>query len=60
MSAICQFYQYGHCKFVGRCDKIHTTVTCNNFPCQASECTKRHPRLCKNFAVYGRCMFAER
>ena len=45
---------------MGRWDKIHTTVTCNNFPCQDSECTKRHPRVCKNFAVNGHCMFAER
>jgi hypothetical protein len=60
MSAICSFNQYGHCKYGSECGKIHTTVTCDNFPCQDSECSKRHPQLCKYFSVYGRCMFANK
>ena len=60
MSAICQFNQYGHCKYGTRCDKFHTTTTCDSFPCENSECGKRHPKLCQYFAVYGWCRFAER
>ena len=60
MSAICPFNQYGHCKYGSECGKIHTTVTCDNFPCQDRECSKRHPQLCKYFSVYGRCMFANK
>ena len=60
MAAICQFHQHGHCKFAAKCDKIHTAVTCDSFPCEDSECSKRHPRLCKYYAMYGRCVFAER
>ena len=59
MSAICQFNQYGHCKVGSKCDKFHTTVTCNNFPCQDNECSKRHPKLCMYFSAYGRCMFGD-
>ena len=46
MAAICQFHQYGHCKF--------------SFPCQDNTCPKRHPTMCKFFAMYRRCKFAER
>ena len=60
MSVICPFNQYGHCKYGSECDKIHTTVTCDNFPCHDRECSKRHPQLCKYFSVYGRCMFTNR
>ena len=60
MSAICQFNQYGYCKYGTRCDKFHTTTTCDSFPCENSECGKRHPKLCQYFAVYGWCRFAEK
>ena len=49
MAAICQFYQYGHCKFGDLCVKTHTAVTCDSFPCQDNECPKRHPIMCKFF-----------
>ena len=61
MSVVCQFNQHGHCKFGSKCDKFHTIATCANFPCQQdSECNMRHPRLCKYFSAYGRCMFADK
>ena len=61
MSVVCQFNQHGHCKFGSKCDKFHTIATCANFPCQQdSECNLRHPRLCKYFSAYGRCMFADK
>ena len=60
MSAICQFNQYGHCKLGSKCDKFHTILTCDNFPCQDSECSKRHPKLCVYFSAYGRCMFGDK
>jgi hypothetical protein len=60
MAAICQFHQHGHCKFADKCVKIHTSATCDSFPCQDIECPKRHPRMCKYYAMYGRCVYAER
>jgi hypothetical protein len=60
MAAICQFNQYGHCKFADRCDKFHNTVTCGSFPCVDNTCPKRHPRRCRYYDMYGRCSFAER
>ena len=60
MAAICQFHQHGHCKFADKCVKIHTSATCDSFPCQDPECPKRHPRMCKYYAMYGRCVYAER
>ena len=60
MSAVCQFNQHGHCKFGSKCDKFHTTETCDNFPCQDNDCSKRHPKLCKYFSAYGRCMFGDK
>ena len=60
MAAICQFHQHGHCKFADKCIRIHTSETCDNFPCQDRECPKRHPRMCKYYAAYGRCIYAER
>jgi hypothetical protein len=55
-----QFHQYGHCKFAESCDKTHTPVTCDSFPCLDSTCHKRHPRRCKFYDMYGQCRFAER
>ena len=51
MAAICQFHQHGHCKFAAKCEKIHTSVTRDSFPCQDSDCLKRHPRMCKYYAM---------
>jgi hypothetical protein len=59
MAAICQFHQHGHCKFAEKCVKIHSSVTFDNFPCQDRECPKRHPRMCKYYAMYVRCVYAE-
>ena len=58
-AAICQFHQVGHCKFAVNCDKTHTPVTCDSFPCLDSECDRRHPIRCKYFDLYGRCRYAE-
>ena len=58
MSSVCQYNQSGHCKFGTRCEKFHTTETCDSFPCVNRECDKRHPKLCQYFAVYGWCRFA--
>ena len=58
-AAICQFHQFGHCKFAVNCDKTHTPVTCDSFPCLDSECHRRHPRRCKFYDLYGRCRYAE-
>jgi hypothetical protein len=60
MAAICRYHQHSHCKFADKCVKTHTSATCDSFPCQDRECPKRHPRMCKNYAMYGRCVYAER
>ena len=60
MAAVCQYHQHGHCKFADKCDKIHTNKTCDSLPCKVYECPKRHPRMCKYYALYGRCVYAER
>ena len=58
MSAVCQFHQHGHCKFGRSCEKFHTVETCDSFPCPGiKSCSKRHPKLCQYFAVYGWCRF---
>ena len=58
MSVLCQFHQHGHCKFGKNCEKFDTAETCDNFPCPGiNSCSKRHPKLCQYFAVYGWCRF---
>ena len=58
MSVVCQFHQYGHCKYGRNCEKSHTVDTCDSFPCPGiDKCSKRHPRVCQYFAVYGWCRF---
>ena len=56
---ICQHHQFGYCKYEDRCVRTHIAVTCNSVPCLDSECSKRHPRRCRFFDMYGRCRFAE-
>ena len=54
----CSFHQFGHCRFGDHCRKSHTKETCTNLPCTTIvSCTKRHPRLCKYFALSGQCKF---
>ena len=57
--AICKYNQFGHCKFGTQCQKYHTQITCNSFPCVDINCASRHPKICTYFSLYGKCKFAE-
>ena len=56
---ICNYHNYGYCKFGSRCKNFHSTVTCNKFPCLDSSCTSRHPKNCHYYSSFGRCKFSE-
>ena len=60
MSVVCQYNQYGHCKFGRKCGKLHTVDTCDSFPCQINECSKGHPKLCQYFSMYDWCRYADK
>ena len=55
----CNFHQFGHCKFGQTCKKFHTKETCTTFHCKYSDCTLRHPKMCKFFARRSWCKFGE-
>ena len=55
----CRHHQYGYCKYGLQCRKQHTDETCENFPCTAKSCSKRHPKVCKYFLFKGNCKFNE-
>ena len=56
-TTICLHHQHGHCKYGVHCRNLHTTETCDNFPCTTTTCSKRHPKICRFFSIYGRCKF---
>ena len=37
----CQYHQDGHCWFGSECQKHHTKVTCDHFPCVDDKCLSR-------------------
>ena len=60
MEEICKYNQTGFCKFQGSCKKVHNIELCTNISkCQDINCTKRHPKICRNFQVKGNCRFKE-
>ena len=58
-SLYCNFHQFGHCKFGHTCKLFHTPDTCTTFHCTDSNCTLRHPKMCKFYARRGWCKFGE-
>ena len=54
---ICEFYKYGHCKFLERCRKKHIKEVCENINCEIIDCQRRHPKPCRFFQMYGHCKF---
>ena len=58
-STVCQYHLHGHCKFGTLCRKKHETETCSNFPCIQDTCSKRHPKVCRYFALLGICKFKD-
>ena len=53
---VCKYNQNGFCKFGEKCRKRHESETCKyKNQCHHKECTKRHPKMCRNFVKYGNC-----
>ena len=53
---ICKYNQTGFCKFRANCKKVHNNEVCNDeSDCRSETCTKRHPKVCKNFKHQGYC-----
>ena len=60
MENICKYNQSGYCKFGHHCEKIHNNEICSNLShCKTEYCNKRHPRVCKNYKIQGKCRFKE-
>ena len=55
--SICHKFQYGYCKYLDRCRKLHFIEVCENENCKIEIYNKRHPKICQYFSVYGRCKF---
>ena len=60
-SLVCRNNQTGFCKFSDNCRNLHIGDICTSNPnCQDKNCTKRHPRKCKYYWIYGHCKFGSR
>ena len=54
--SICKFNQSGFCKFKQFCKKEHVNEICESqSECKREICTKRHPKICRNFMKDGSC-----
>ena len=56
---VCFFNKYGYCKFLKKCRKYHEDKNCEKIDCEISECSFRHPIMCKFFQDFGFCKFGE-
>ena len=57
----CKFYQTGYCKFKEACKKKNEHEICKDHnDCSKENCTKRHPKTCRNFSRNGKCFYKER
>ena len=54
---VCQFQNYGYCKFAERCRNCHVSRICDTKDCKIIYCSSRHPRLCNYHEANGRCKF---
>ena len=54
---VCRKFKFGHCKYGVTCKYNHIKEVCKAKNCNISDCEKRHPRICKFIAFYGRCKF---
>ena len=58
-SPVCKHYQTGFCKFAEKCKWRHKKEICQVTQCSSKECRKRHPKLCKFFALNNFCKFGD-
>ena len=57
---VCKHNKTGFCKFGGNCRNRHINKTCENLDyCREFACTKRHPKMCKSLAKFGKCRFKD-
>ena len=56
---VCNYFKYGYCKFVDKCNYLHVQKICDIDSCDVKLCNMRHPKLCKFYREYGRCKFGE-
>ena len=56
---VCKYQKFGFCKFKGTCKNQHLVEICENLTaCEnVKSCHKRHPRVCKKFALQKVCSF---
>ena len=55
---ICSHYMFGYCKYKESCVKQHVKGECKKLAaCKSKVCLKRHPKVCKRFAVEKFCKY---
>ena len=54
---VCRRFKLGHCKYGDKCKSTHNKLVCKDKNCNIFDCEKRHPKICKYMASYGRCKF---
>ena len=57
---VCKFNRTGFCKFQENCRNLHINEICVENECNLKSCSKRHPRKCKYFSIFGQCKFGSR
>ena len=55
----CKYNYSGHCKYELTYHKRRLSETCSDFPCNAKNCEKRHPYLCRYFENFRKCKFGD-
>ena len=57
---ICKYNQTGCCRFQNHCRKTHENQKCENPTiCKDKDCSKRHPKPCRNLRKAEGCRFKE-
>ena len=54
---VCSHFKFGFCKFRENYRKQHVKEVCDKSECEIRTCKFRHPRKCKFYDEYRRCMF---
>ena len=56
---VCKYQKFGFCKFKESCKNQHLLEICKNLTScvNLKSCHKRHPRVCRRFALEKVCSF---
>ena len=57
MLNVCLYFKFGYCKHKEHCRKQHIKELCEKTSCDISNCTLRHPKICKFHRDHGMCKF---